>query len=140
MNKDPYQVLGVSRGSDAETIKKAYHQLVKKYHPDQYTDPNMKNLAQEKMQEINEAYDILSDDQKRQNYDRSGQQTAYDNPFGRGSYGPYQTNGGGSQPSGWGRGYYSPYNNGDGCCDALTGLCIADTCCECMGGDLCACC
>ncbi|MBQ7499725.1 MAG: DnaJ domain-containing protein [Clostridia bacterium] len=60
MNKDPYIVLGVSRDADDETIKKAYRELVKKYHPDKYAnDPAFKELAEEKMKEINEAYDEI---------------------------------------------------------------------------------
>ncbi len=57
---DPYKVLGVSRDADEETIKKAYRQLVKKYHPDRYVNTPMADMASEKMKEINEAYDILT--------------------------------------------------------------------------------
>lgn len=57
--KDPYEVLGVPRGSDRERVKAAYRELAKKYHPDQYTDTPLADLANEKMQEINEAYDTI---------------------------------------------------------------------------------
>ena len=58
--KDPYQILGVSRDASDKEIQKAYHNLVKKYHPDNYTSDNpLKDLATEKMQEINEAYDEI---------------------------------------------------------------------------------
>ncbi len=58
--KDPYEVLGVSRtASDAE-IKKAYHELVKKYHPDNFADNPLADLASEKMKEVNEAYDSIT--------------------------------------------------------------------------------
>ncbi|MBQ2446696.1 MAG: J domain-containing protein [Oscillospiraceae bacterium] len=58
--KDPYEILGVSRGASEEEIKKAYRELVRKYHPDKYTDNPLADLAQEKMKEINEAYDALT--------------------------------------------------------------------------------
>lgn len=57
---DPYKVLGVSPGATQEQIKTAYRTLVKKYHPDKYADNPLGDLAEEKMAEINQAYDILS--------------------------------------------------------------------------------
>lgn len=57
---DPYKVLGISSNSTQEEIRTAYLALVKKYHPDKYTDPDMKELANEKLKEINEAYDKLT--------------------------------------------------------------------------------
>ncbi len=57
--KDPYEVLGVQRGADKDTVKAAYRALAKKYHPDQYTGSPLEDLAKEKMQEINEAYDAI---------------------------------------------------------------------------------
>ena len=56
---NPYEVLGVPEGADAATIKKAYYDLVKKYHPDKYKDNPLKDLAEEKLKEINKAYDML---------------------------------------------------------------------------------
>lgn len=56
---DPYKVLGVSRNATDEEIKKAYRALARKYHPDNYTDSNLADLAEEKMKEINEAYDAI---------------------------------------------------------------------------------
>ena len=58
--KDPYEVLGVPHGASEEEIKKAYRELARKYHPDNYTNNPLADLAQEKMKEINEAYDTLT--------------------------------------------------------------------------------
>lgn len=57
--KNPYEVLGIREGTDVEGIKRAYKELVKKYHPDQYRDNPLSDLAEEKLKEINEAYDYL---------------------------------------------------------------------------------
>ena len=57
---NPYEVLGVKPGASQDEIKRAYRKLIKKYHPDQYGDNPLKDLAQEKMIEINEAYDALT--------------------------------------------------------------------------------
>lgn len=59
MPKEPHEVLGVGRYATEEEIKKAYKELAKKYHPDNYSDPNLAELAGEKMREINEAYEAL---------------------------------------------------------------------------------
>ncbi len=59
MAKNPYQVLGVSQDATDEEIKKAYRELAKKYHPDNYADNPLADLADEKMKEINEAYDTI---------------------------------------------------------------------------------
>ena len=56
---NPYEVLGLKPGASQEEIKKAYRNLIKQYHPDQYGDNPLKNLAEEKMREINTAYDML---------------------------------------------------------------------------------
>jgi tetratricopeptide (TPR) repeat protein len=56
---DPYSVLGVSPSATDDEVKKAYRELVRKYHPDNYHDNPLADLAQEKMKEINEAYDTI---------------------------------------------------------------------------------
>ena len=56
---NPYEVLGVPENASEEEIKKAYKELVKKYHPDKYQDNPLADLAEEKLQEVNEAYDML---------------------------------------------------------------------------------
>jgi curved DNA-binding protein CbpA len=57
--RDPYEILGVKEGASQEEIKRAYREQAKKYHPDQYGNNPLKDLAEEKMREINEAYDYL---------------------------------------------------------------------------------
>ena len=58
--RDPYVVLGVSANSDDDEIKKAYREMARKYHPDNYRDNPLSDLAQEKMKEINEAYNEIT--------------------------------------------------------------------------------
>lgn len=87
MNKNPYEVLGVARDASDADIKKAYHKLVLKYHPDK--NPGNKE-AEEKFKEVNNAFDILKDPQKRAAYDRfgdaafAGGNASGANPFGAG--------------------------------------------------------
>ena len=57
--RDPYSVLGVSKNASDDEIKNAYRELARKYHPDNYTDNPLSDLAGEKMKEINEAYDEI---------------------------------------------------------------------------------
>ena len=57
---NPYEVLGVPENASQEEIKKAYRELVRKYHPDQYQNNPLSELAQEKLKQINEAYDMLT--------------------------------------------------------------------------------
>ena len=61
---DPYKVLGVARSATDEQVKEAYRALAKKYHPDQYSESPLKDLADEKMKEINEAYDTINAERK----------------------------------------------------------------------------
>lgn len=91
MNSNPYEVLGVARDASDADIKKAYHKLVMKYHPDR--NPGDKS-AEDKFKEVNNAFDILKDPQKRAAYDRFGNAAfaggngasagAGGNPFGGG--------------------------------------------------------
>ena len=67
--RDYYEVLGVSKDADDATIKKAYRQLAKKYHPDM--NPGDKE-AEKKFKEASEAYAVLSDPEKRRQYDQFG--------------------------------------------------------------------
>ena len=66
--KDYYAILGVNKSASADDIKRAFRQLARKYHPDVNPDPAMA----EKFKEITAAYEILSDPDKRQNYDVGG--------------------------------------------------------------------
>ncbi|BBJ27664.1 molecular chaperone DnaJ [Athalassotoga saccharophila] len=68
--KDYYEILGVSKDASTDDIKKAYKDLVKKWHPDLH--PENKEEAEAKFKEIHEAYEVLSDPQKRAQYDRFG--------------------------------------------------------------------
>src|SRR5258708_22048181 len=67
--KDYYKTLGVARGASADEIKKTFRKLARKYHPD--VNPGDKK-AEEKFKEINEAYEVLSDPDKRHKYDTLG--------------------------------------------------------------------
>lgn len=211
MVTDPYKVLGVSPTASDEEIKKAYRKLAKQYHPDNYVNNPLADLAAQKMKEINEAYDTIMRMRSSGSTGSSG--SSGGSYYGGGGFGG---NSGGNDTytrirqlistrrvaeaevlllripenernaewhflmghvlyqKGWlqdarsemetacrldpynaeyragldslNTGYtYSPYSGHQrmgGCsgCDICTGLCIADTCCECMGGDLISCC
>ena len=217
---DPYQVLGVSPSATDEQIKNAYRELARKYHPDNYANNPLADLAQEKMKEINEAYDQIQRQRKQQQSSRSGQGYSQGG-YSQSGYSRGYAGQGGSQfvdirqllnanrvsdaeellegipqsrrdaewyflrgrvfyVRGWldqaynyyvranqmspgnaeyqtalnqlmwqrntGRpaGGYGDYRNvqtgGASGCDMCMGLICADTCCECMGGDLISCC
>ena len=102
--KDYYQILGVSRNADDKEIKKAYRRLARQYHPD--TNPNNKE-AQEKIKEINEAYQVLGDAEKRAKYDGFGREwDRYQQTGGAGNFDWGAWSRGGSAPGG-----YSTYTN-----------------------------
>ena len=92
---DPYKVLGVSPSASDEEVKAAYRALAKKYHPDHYADTPLSDLASEKMQEVNEAYDTIMRMRKE------GNNSSYNGAYNNGGYrtGNYQTNYGYSNPS-----------------------------------------
>ncbi len=74
---DPYSVLGVSQNASDDEIKKAYRELARKYHPDNYQNNPLADLAEEKMKEVNEAYDTLT-----KNRSAGGGQSNYRQPSG----------------------------------------------------------
>ena len=79
---DPYRELGVDRNASDEEIKKAYRDLVKKYHPDKYADNDLKDLASEKLKKVNAAYDEIQ--RIRQN--KGSAQGGYGNTGGYNTY------------------------------------------------------
>lgn len=86
--RDPYYVLGVSEDSDDEEIKAAYRELAKRYHPDNYTDDNpLKELAEEKMQEINAAYEEIQKERAKKNKKRNDDSDNNSYSYGPGTYG-----------------------------------------------------
>lgn len=97
-NKDYYEVLGIAKGASPDEIKKAYRKLALKYHPDRVGKENKE--AETKFKKVNEAYQVLSDPQKRSQYDQYGR------TFDQGA-------GGGSNYGGAGGGFdFSDFNFG----------------------------
>ena len=91
--RDPYEVLGVSRTASDSEIKTAYRELVKKYHPDNYADNPLADLASEKMKEINEAYDALTRARAGQgSYQSGGTYQSGGSYQSSGTYQSYQAN------------------------------------------------
>ena len=83
---DPYEVLGVPRTATDEEIKKAYRNLARKYHPDNYHDSPLADLAQEKMKDINAAYETITKE-------RSGRGSSTSGGYRQNTYGGYGSQG-----------------------------------------------
>ncbi|MFA6324667.1 MAG: DnaJ domain-containing protein [Candidatus Paceibacterota bacterium] len=92
MSKDYYNILGINKGASKDEIKKAFYKLAHKYHPDK------KDGNEAKFKEVNEAYQILSDDTKRSKYDQYG--SGFEN-MGGGGYGAHQGGFGGFSQGGF---------------------------------------
>jgi molecular chaperone DnaJ len=105
--RDPYSVLGVDRKASAEEIKKAYRKLARQYHPDRNPD---EPKAEERFKEIQSAYDIVGDPDKRKQYDRGGIF------FGSGG------RGGGPSAGGGGQGGFGGFEGAGGFGDILSNL------------------
>lgn len=86
--RDYYDILGVDKGADQDTIRKAFRKLARKYHPDVAED---KSTAEEKFKELNEAYEVLSDPEKRKKYDALGRDWQSGPPPGQGGGGYYES-------------------------------------------------
>ncbi|RJQ35904.1 hypothetical protein C4559_06100 [Candidatus Microgenomates bacterium] len=106
MAKDFYEILGVSKNASADEIKKAYRKLALQYHP----DVNKTKEGEGKFKEVNKAYEVLSDPQKKQTYDQVGH-TAFEQGAGQGPFG----GGFGGQQQGGNYGPFSyTYSNSNG--------------------------
>lgn len=92
--KDPYSVLGISQSASDDQVKKAYRELARKYHPDNYQNNPLADLAEEKMKEINEAYDTINKMRSGGGASTSGSYQSYSGSRQSGSY-----SAGGSDPS-----------------------------------------
>ena len=97
MSKDYYNALGVNKNASKDELKKAFHKMAHKYHPDK------KDGNEAKFKEVNEAYQVLSDDTKRAKYDQFG--AGFENMGG---------NGGGYQQGGFGGFDFSGFQQGGG--------------------------
>jgi molecular chaperone DnaJ len=110
-NTDPYEILGIPRNASQEDIRKAYRELVKKYHPDKYQGNPLADLAEEKLQEVNWAYDTLTKNSGAAAYSsQSGAYASYGSASGssgsytygnssqNGAYGNYSGSYDGSSP------------------------------------------
>lgn len=97
--QDYYKILGVDRSADDAAIKKAYRSLARRYHP----DVNSEADAEERFKEVNEAYDVLKDPEKRQAYDQFGKDWKHGHEFNAGNWG------GGAGAGGFGGGDFSDF-------------------------------
>jgi len=118
--QDYYQILGVSRDAETSDIKKAYRKLARKYHPDVNQDAG----AEDKFKQVNEAYEVLKDTDKRQAYDRFGSDWKHGQQFegaGAGGFGGAHAGGGDFSDffesifgGGFQQGGASPFGHGHG--------------------------
>lgn len=109
-SKDYYDILGISRDASDDEIKKAYRKLAREHHPDMVNESD-KSAAEKRFKEINEAYQVLSDPQKKKMYDQFGH-TGPGFSGGAGNSGPF--GGGFSGAGGWGPFTYTYTTSGEG--------------------------
>lgn len=107
---NPYEVLGIDKRATDEQIKEAYRELVKKYHPDKYQDNPLADLAEEKLREINEAYEMLMKPTSHTGSSYTGSSSAY-GAYNSSTYGSSQRGTNGSQ---YGNTYYGGTTYGTG--------------------------
>ncbi len=103
--QDYYQILGVPRDADGSDIKKAYRKLARRYHP----DVNKEASAEEKFKEVNEAYEVLKDTEKREAYDRFGANWKHGQQFDQAGFGGGGFRGGGYTQGGFSGGDFSDF-------------------------------
>lgn len=115
--KDYYEILGVQKNASAEDIKKAYRKLAREHHPDMVKESD-KAAAEKRFKEINEAYQVLSDSQKRNMYDQFGSagfgSEGYSGANQGGQWGPfrysYSNSNSGGNPFDFGNGDFDPFD------------------------------
>lgn len=84
---NPYEVLGVQASATDDEIKSAYRELAKKYHPDNYSESPLREVAEEKMSEVNAAYDQIMEERKKRAGQSGGQYAYGQQSYGQQSYG-----------------------------------------------------
>lgn len=136
MSKDYYDILGLARDCTDNEIKKKYHKLAMKWHPDKHINDNEKDrkISEDKFKEINQAYEILSDCKKRKRYDLVGNNNYVNNEYANNDYtnNEFQFNDAtnvfnsffNSQNKGFRFSNFSGFNNGAMYFDAKTGMAI----------------
>lgn len=93
--RDYYDILGVEKTASDDELKKAYRRMARQHHPDLQTGDHQKKAAEEKFKEVNEAYETLSDQDKRKRYDMFGHAGAQQGPGGPGGFEGFDFNRGG---------------------------------------------
>lgn len=156
--RDPYEVLNISREATTEEIDNAFQHLKERYHPSNYDDSALREIALEKYREVEEAYRSLRNTKSNYQSEYSNQNSANSDPFSsyRSRFEQWQQSGnrdwsqGGQQNGNVNSGCYGPnFQQGYGqrspyyrssccsgsCMDALCLYCVTDACCDCICGN-----